>query len=134
MSENNWDAVDTQKEDPRTKESELQVQRIINLQTAANNLPDSFTVSKSVTKSYIPTRNVPKRIEVPNKTIQLPCLKESERSTTNPLKRTRKQRDEPLDTVNETHCRAYSLGTHARKEEDGLLLEFPCNPTRTPTL
>jgi hypothetical protein len=28
-------------------------------------------------------------------------------------------------------CRAYSPGTHARKEEDGLLLEFPCNPTRT---
>jgi hypothetical protein len=28
-------------------------------------------------------------------------------------------------------CRAYSPCTHARKEEDGLLLEFPCNPTRT---
>jgi hypothetical protein len=28
-------------------------------------------------------------------------------------------------------CRAYSPGTHARKEEDGLLLEFPYNPTRT---
>jgi hypothetical protein len=28
-------------------------------------------------------------------------------------------------------CRAYSSGTHARKDEDGLLLEFPCNPTRT---
>jgi hypothetical protein len=29
------------------------------------------------------------------------------------------------------YCRAYSPYTHARKEEDGLLLEFPCNPTRT---
>jgi hypothetical protein len=28
-------------------------------------------------------------------------------------------------------CRAYSPGTHARKDEDGLLLEFPCTPTRT---
>jgi hypothetical protein len=28
-------------------------------------------------------------------------------------------------------CRAYSPGTHARKDEDGLLLEFHCNPTRT---
>jgi hypothetical protein len=28
-------------------------------------------------------------------------------------------------------CRAYSPDTHARKDEDGLLLEFPCNPTRT---
>jgi hypothetical protein len=30
--------------------------------------------------------------------------------------------------------RAYSPGTHARKDEDGLLLEFPCNPTRTCTV
>jgi hypothetical protein len=28
-------------------------------------------------------------------------------------------------------CRAYTPGTHTRKDEDGLLLEFPCNPTRT---
>jgi hypothetical protein len=31
-------------------------------------------------------------------------------------------------------CRAYSPGTHARKDEDWLLLEFPCNPTRTCTV
>jgi hypothetical protein len=31
-------------------------------------------------------------------------------------------------------CRAYTPGTHARKDEDGLLLEFPCNPTRTCTV
>jgi hypothetical protein len=55
----NWDAIDTQKEDPQTKESDLQVQRIINLKNVANNLPDPFTVSKNVTKSYIPARNVP---------------------------------------------------------------------------
>jgi hypothetical protein len=28
-------------------------------------------------------------------------------------------------------CRAYTLGIHAWKDEDGLLLEFPCNPIRT---
>jgi hypothetical protein len=28
-------------------------------------------------------------------------------------------------------CRAYTPGIHAKKEEDGLLLEFPCNSTRT---
>jgi hypothetical protein len=28
-------------------------------------------------------------------------------------------------------CRAYSPGTHARKDEDGLLVEFPCNLIRT---
>jgi hypothetical protein len=61
----NWDAIDTQKKDPHTKESELQVQRIINLQNTANNLSDSFTVCKSVTKSYIPARNVLEIIELP---------------------------------------------------------------------
>jgi hypothetical protein len=30
-----------------------------------------------------------------------------------------------------TQCRANTPGTHARKDEDGLLLEFPCNHTRT---
>jgi hypothetical protein len=28
-------------------------------------------------------------------------------------------------------CRAYSPVTHTRKDEDELLLEFPCNPIRT---
>jgi hypothetical protein len=28
-------------------------------------------------------------------------------------------------------CRAYTPSTHARQDEDGLLLEFPCNPIRT---
>jgi hypothetical protein len=59
-------------------------------------------MSKSVTKSYIPARDVPERIELPNKTIQLPSSKESGRSTANPHKRTRKQRDEPLGTVTVT--------------------------------
>jgi hypothetical protein len=34
----------------RTKEIELQVQKIINLQNVANNLPDTFTNYKGVTK------------------------------------------------------------------------------------
>jgi len=72
------------------------------LHNAANNLPDSFTVSKSVTKSYIPARNVPERIDVPNKTIQLPTSNETGRSTANPRKCARKQRKESSNTVNET--------------------------------
>jgi hypothetical protein len=36
--------------------------------------------------------------------------------------------------LTKTRCRVYSPGTHARKEEDRLLLEFPCNPTRTRTV
>jgi hypothetical protein len=34
-------------------------------------------------------------------------------------------------TVPNGFRRAYSPGTHARKDEDGLLLEFPSNRTRT---
>jgi hypothetical protein len=37
-------------------------------------------------------------------------------------------------TIYSGACRAYSPGTYARKDEDGLLLEFPCNPTRTRTV
>ena len=73
----NWDAIDTLKEDPRTKETELQVQRIIDFQHIANNLPDASTNTKGVRKSSFPTRNVPERIEVPKKTIQLPSYGKS---------------------------------------------------------
>jgi len=65
----NWDAKGIANEDPRTQESELQVLRILNLQNITNNLPYAFTVGKDITKSYIPVRNVPERIEVPKKTI-----------------------------------------------------------------
>jgi len=51
--------------DPRTGQSELEVQKIIHLQNIANQLPDSFTDPKRVTKSHIPAENAPVRIEVP---------------------------------------------------------------------
>jgi hypothetical protein len=56
----NWDAIAISNHDPHTSESELQVQKIINLQHIANNTSDAFTNYKDVTKSY-------------NKTTQLPC-------------------------------------------------------------
>ena len=68
----NWDATDISNSDPRTSKSELQVQKIINLQHIANNMPDAFADYKGVTKSYNPARNVPQRVDVPNKTTQLP--------------------------------------------------------------
>ena len=42
--------------------------------THANNLPDSFTYLKGVTKSFNPVINEPERVEVPIKTTQLPVL------------------------------------------------------------
>nr|CAE05047.2 OSJNBa0049H08.8 [Oryza sativa Japonica Group] len=66
--------------DPRTTETELQVQKIIHLQRLANNLLDAFTNYKGVTKSFIPALNAPERVEVPNKTTQLPLTKKRGRS------------------------------------------------------
>jgi hypothetical protein len=54
--------------DPRTNESELEVQKIINLQNIVNNLPDAFTDYKGVTKSNVPAWNVPRRIDVTHRT------------------------------------------------------------------
>ena len=51
--------------DPRTKQSELEVQKIIHLQGLANQLPDAFIDSTKVTKSHIPAANIPVRIEIP---------------------------------------------------------------------
>jgi len=51
----------------------------------ANNLPETFTDYKSVAKSSYPARNAPKRVEVPNKNIQLlPPPKKRGRSTAAP--------------------------------------------------
>ena len=54
---------------------------------------------------HLPTPKVLERIEVPNKTIQLPSQQEKGRSTATPKapnsrKRTRKRRNEPSETVN----------------------------------
>ncbi|XP_076952863.1 uncharacterized protein LOC143626771 [Bidens hawaiensis] len=51
--------------DPRTKQCELEVQRIIHLQRLENQLPDAFTDLKRVTKSHIPDTNAPIKISVP---------------------------------------------------------------------
>ena len=43
--------------DPYTKQCKLEVQKIVHLQAIANQLPDAFTDTKRVTKSYIPAAN-----------------------------------------------------------------------------
>jgi len=76
-----WIAEDIPFSDPRTIEIELQVQRIIDLQNITNNLPDAFSDYKGVTKSLHPARNVPERVEVPNKTTHPQIGKKRGRST-----------------------------------------------------
>ena len=51
--------------DPRTSETELEVQNILHLQRIANELPEAFTNTKEIIKSHIPAVNTPKRIEIP---------------------------------------------------------------------
>ena len=43
---------------PPTKQSELEVQKIIHLQNLSNRLPDAFIDSTKVTKSHIPVANI----------------------------------------------------------------------------
>jgi hypothetical protein len=50
--------------DPRTNQCELEVQRIIHLQSITNQLPDAFTDNKKIIKSHIQTANTPAKIEV----------------------------------------------------------------------
>ena len=60
-----WNESSLSHLDPCTKKSELEVQKIIHLQGLANQLPDAFIDSTKVTKSHIPTANIPARIEIP---------------------------------------------------------------------
>jgi hypothetical protein len=68
----NWDDKSILSSDPRTKETELQVQKIIELQQIASNLPNAFTDYKCITKFLNSTVNVPCRVEVPIKTTPPP--------------------------------------------------------------
>ena len=47
-----WNGVGIHSIDPRTRDAELEVQRIIHLQQLANNLPDAFTNIRGVSKSH----------------------------------------------------------------------------------
>ena len=50
---------------PLTRQSELEVQKIIHLQNLSNRLSDAFIDSIKVTKSHILAANIPARIEIP---------------------------------------------------------------------
>ena len=60
-----WNASQLHAYVPCTSECELKIQRINKLQNIANKIPDAFTNTKRVTKSYVPAANAPARIEIP---------------------------------------------------------------------
>ena len=61
-----WETKDFLHLDPRTKESDQEIQNIIDLQRIANNLPEAFTNQKGIMKSHIPAVNAPERVEIPH--------------------------------------------------------------------
>ena len=65
-----WNESSLSHLDPRSKKSELEVQKIIHLQGLANPLPDAFIDSTKVTKSHILATNIPGRIEIPTGKLQ----------------------------------------------------------------
>ena len=65
-----WNESSLSHLDPRTKQSELEVQKIIHLQGLANQLPDAFIDSTKVTKSHILAANIPMRTEIPTGKLQ----------------------------------------------------------------
>jgi hypothetical protein len=100
----NWDDKSILSSDPRTKETELHVQKIINLQNVANNLSDAFTDYKCVTKSWNHAVNTPKRVEVPKKPTQAPSIVKRRRVAQTkkdkaPSKRPREEKTRPLQKI-----------------------------------
>ena len=59
-----WNESSLSHLDPRTKQSKLEVHKIIHLQGLTNQLPDSFIDSTKVTKSHIPATNILAKIEI----------------------------------------------------------------------
>ncbi|XP_026450711.1 uncharacterized protein LOC113350809 [Papaver somniferum] len=51
---------------PRTKQCELEVQRIIHFQSIANQMLDAFTDICRITKSHIPAANTPAGVSIPD--------------------------------------------------------------------
>ncbi|XP_012465988.1 uncharacterized protein LOC105784640 [Gossypium raimondii] len=65
VKEITWNGSSLSQLDPRTSQYEQEVQKIIHLQNVTNQLPDSFTDLKRITKSHIPAENAPIRIDIP---------------------------------------------------------------------
>jgi hypothetical protein len=100
----NWDDKSSISPYPHTQETELQVQKIIDLQNVANNVPDAFTDYKCVMKSWNLVVNVPERVEIPKKTTQaLSTLKRGSATTTKKDNASDKQpRKEKTKTLQKT--------------------------------
>ncbi|GJY57349.1 hypothetical protein Tco_0456464, partial [Tanacetum coccineum] len=128
--------------DPRTKQCETKVQKIMHLQEITNQLPDAFTDTKRVTKSYIPATNAPARVEISNKQTGDNVAQESQKrlkrgrptssKDKNPHKRkgTEKNSDHDENVLNETQ----DIKTSPEEEMNDINKEMSINYGQTQIL
>ena len=95
--------------DPYTKQCELEVQKIVHLQAITNQLPDAFTDTKRVTKSYIPAANAPARIEIPEIKLKGKDTHES---------KTRQKRGRPIGSNDKNPRKRKGVDNHIDSEEN----------------
>ena len=95
--------------DPRTKQCESEVQKIVHLQAIANQLPDAFTDTKRVTKSYIPAANAPARIKIPD-------IKSEDKFTHE--SKTRQKRGRPIGSKDKNPRKRKGVENHIDIEEN----------------
>ncbi|GJR90392.1 disease resistance CC-NBS-LRR class family protein [Tanacetum coccineum] len=125
--------------DPRTKQSETEVQKIMHLQEISNQLPDAFTDTKRVTKSHIPAANAPTCVEIPNKRVGDNIAQESQKrlkrrrpigsKDKNPRKRkgTEKNSDHEENVLDETQ----DIKTSPEEEMNDMNKEMSINYSQT---
>ena len=102
--------------DPYSSTCAQEVQKIIHLQKIANQMPDTFTDLKRITKSHLPAENVPIQIDVPKGPSTSVIANESKThlkrgrplgsKDQNPRKRKIKCQD---DTMKESHMEVQNL-------------------------
>ena len=90
-----WQATGIHAHDPRTAETEREVQKIIDLQSLANQLPDHFSDLKTVIKSHVPARNALERVEIPKKNDGMPAPVQRPKRTRNPASQIPSTRGRP---------------------------------------
>ena len=81
----------------------------MHLQAIANQLPDAFTDTKRVTKSYIPAANAPARIEI----LEI----KSENKDTHKSK-TRQKRGRPIGSMDKNHRKRKGVDNHIDSEKN----------------
>jgi len=97
--------------DHHTNQCELEVQRIIHLQSVANQLSDAFIETKKIVKSQIPAANTSAKIKVP--------IGQSINTTVNESK-ARLKRGRPIDAKDKIHRKRKTQGNEIGAPEEAL--------------